>query len=187
MRNLFEFFLMTGLGRGELCWLTKEDVELGDKRFIRIRAKTCPTTGVVGLSQAGEGRIVPLVAEAADIAMMSMRLAAGPWVFWSPLSRPPRRGQYRPGALLTALHKAREAAGVKPGTIHTFRHVFCAFAANRQISPFKVMKILGHGSLKIILRYYHLDADELFDCVQDLPFNVSSSIPAGPRRSGWCK
>ena len=48
--------------------------------------------------------------------------------------------------------------------------ILSAFAENRRISPFTVMKILGHGSLEIVQRYYHVDDDELLGTLNELPF-----------------
>jgi integrase len=176
LRDLFEFFLMTGLRSGELCWLMKDDVHLRRKALHPRPGKNLPVHRPSLDAQARpRADRVPLVPEAAAIAERAMRTSPGPWVFWSARSRPPRRGQYGSGPLLAALHKAKPRAGIERGTVHTFRHVFCAFAANRRISP--VMKILGHGSLKIILRYYHLELDELFDCVHDLPFSEFLNAP----------
>ncbi len=43
-------------------------------------------------------------------------------------------------------------------------------AANSGVSPFKLMKIVGHKSLDIILTYYHEDEDELRGAVDEINF-----------------
>ncbi len=63
------------------------------------------------------------------------------------------------------LRRAKKAAGVKRGTLHSFRHFFVSTMANANVSPFKVMKIVGHRSLDIILTYYHASEGELLGAV----------------------
>jgi hypothetical protein len=43
--------------------------------------------------------------------------------------------------------------------------------ANANVSPFKVMKIVGHSSLDIILTYYHVSEDELLVAVDGVDFD----------------
>ena len=45
--------------------------------------------------------------------------------------------------------------------------------ANANVSPFKVMKIVGHSSLDIILTYYHVSEDELLGAVDEVNFDVA--------------
>ncbi len=71
--------------------------------------------------------------------------------------------------LYLQLKRAKNAAGVKRGTLHSFRHFFVGRMANA--SPFKVMKIVGHSSLDIILTYYHVGEDELRDAVSGVSFD----------------
>jgi hypothetical protein len=52
--------------------------------------------------------------------------------------------------------------------VHSFRDWFCSFAANHNVAPFKVMAILGHGSLEIVLRYCYLAPDELLQSLDGL-------------------
>ena len=60
--------------------------------------------------------------------------------------------------------------GVKRGVLHSFRHYFVSTMANPNVSPFKVMKIVGHRSLDIILNYYHVDNEELLAAVEEVGF-----------------
>jgi len=43
--------------------------------------------------------------------------------------------------------------------------------ANNKVSPFKVMKIMGHGSLEIVLLYYHVSDDELHMALDEVDFD----------------
>jgi hypothetical protein len=99
-------------------------------------------------------------------------------------------GLARPVALLGAGHP-RHAAGIVAqvadlerrqggdegrrrgeGTTHTFRHFFCSFTARQSVSPFKLMKLMGHDSLEIVLQYCHVSEDELFDAIAGVPFEA---------------
>ena len=65
----------------------------------------------------------------------------------------------------------KKAAGISHRTVHTLRHVFCSFLANQNVSPFQVMKIMGHQSLNIVLTYYHVNEQDLLGAVKNLPFD----------------
>ncbi len=51
--------------------------------------------------------------------------------------------------------------------------------ANANVSPFKVMKIVGHSSLDIILTYYHVSEDELLDAVDGVDFAAMLGAASG--------
>jgi integrase len=78
----------------------------------------------------------------------------------------PQIGHHKPAAV----RRARTAAGIPRGTTHALRHLFCSFMANNNVPPFQVMMILGHGSLDIVLVYYHLDRKQLLHTPDGLPF-----------------
>jgi integrase len=171
-RPRFQFLACTGLRADEMCWLTKDDVKIVDgKAFILIRKKTCSQSGRAWRPKHGKDRKVPLCAQAAEIVRVAMSESLGPWVFWSANTRGDQPGRTRPSVIWRALKKTMKVARIDRGTTHTFRHVFCSFAANNNIPAFQVMKILGHGSLDIVLIYYHADDDELHRAVNDVPFD----------------
>ena len=97
----------------------------------------------------------------------------GRWLF----SAPPAPGvvddRLRASRLWAQLKRATTAAGVKQGTLHSFRHFFVSRMANANVSPFKVMKIVGHSSLDIILTYCHIDEEELLGAVDGVNFDVT--------------
>ena len=88
----------------------------------------------------------------------------------------------RASRLWAQLKKAKKAAGVPRGTLHSFRHFFVSMMANANVSPFKVIKIVGHSSLDIILTCYHVREDELLGTVEGVEFTPSSARRA--RRRG---
>ena len=58
-----------------------------------------------------------------------------------------------------------------------FRHFSVSTMANANVSPFQVMKIVGHSSLDIILTYYHVSADELLTAVDGVDFGAALGEP----------
>lgn len=171
-RDRFDFFAMTGLRSEEFCWLTKDDLgQSGRNCYVRIREKVCPQSGKHWQPKHGQERIIPLCARAAEIARRAITSSPGPWLFWSDNTRGSQPGHLTSQVVWRALKRTMTAASVTRGTVHTFRHFFCSFAANNRIPPFQVMKILGHGSLDIVLLYYHVTDDELFNAVNGLPFD----------------
>jgi site-specific recombinase XerD len=170
-QDILRFLALTGLRSDELAWLTVADISLSGRPYVRIRRKTCPQTGVAWQPKHGRERIVPLCPAAAAICRTALAASPGPWLFWSTTARGKQRGHFQTQAIWGALQKIKVRAGITRGSVHTTRHLFCAFAANHGISPFKVMKILGHGSLDIVLTYYHLADTELLSSLDGVPFD----------------
>lgn len=68
-------------------------------------------------------------------------------------------------------------------TQHTFRHVFITEAYRADLNPIKVMKLVGHTSIKTHLRYMHLIGKDLHDVVDEHPVNKlpeSKQLPEKP-------
>lgn len=66
---------------------------------------------------------------------------------------------------------------------HTFRHVFITEAYRADMNPIKVMRLVGHTSLKTHLRYMHLIGRDLHDIVDEHPVNkppTAKDLPAKP-------
>ncbi len=169
--DIFDFLSMTGLRSDEFCWLLKEDHCLEGRPHLLIRAKSCPQTGKMWHPKHRRERVVPLCLAAAEIARRVHAASPGPWLFWTPKSHGPQQGHYQPGVVWRALRRILQRAGIRRGTVHTFRHWFCSIAANNNVPPFQMMAILGHGSLEILLRYYHVGRDELLTSLDNLPFD----------------
>ena len=72
--------------------------------------------------------------------------------------------------LWKALKVVLKAAGITHGTIHTFRHCFCSYLANQNVSPFLVMKFMGHSSLDIVMTYYHAATPDLLSGMASVDF-----------------
>lgn len=177
-KEIFNFLRVTGLRSEEFSWLTKADVDTAF-RFIRIRAKACPFTDATWRPKHGNERIVPLDATGAAIARRLLETSPGPWLFYNDYAYGRQRGRYSPGTVRRALKLLLARLGIKHGTVHVCRHGYCSFLANRKVSPFKVMKYMGHSSLDIVLTYYDVSEDELLTGLDGVDFNKMLVAPKG--------
>jgi len=166
--DVFRFLALTGLRQGELIWLTEEDLDV-ERRLVWIRAKVFPEEGL-RWDPKGDDRVVPLSAPALAIAKNMLASISGRWLFAAPPGPGVVDERLRASRLWAQLKKAKKAAGVKQGTLHSFRHFFVSTMANAAVSPFKVMRIVGHSSLDIILTYYHVKEDELLGALVGVDF-----------------
>jgi integrase len=168
--DVFRFLALTGLRQGELMWLTGDDVDL-DRRLIQVRAKEFREEGL-RWDPKGDDRIVPLSPPALAIVHKMLASSNSRWLFPAPPAPGVVDDRLRASRLWAQLKKAKQAAGVESGTLHSFRHYFVSMMANAGVSAFKLMKIVGHSSLDIILTYYHLDEDDLLAAVDGVDFDV---------------
>jgi len=125
------------------------------------------------MSVKGDDRVVPLSEPALAIAREMLACGGSRWLFAAPPAPGVVDDRLRASRLWAHLKKAKKAAGVKRGTLHSFRHFSVSTMANAGVSAFKLMKIVGHSSLEIILTCYHLDEDELLDAVEGVDFGVT--------------
>lgn len=175
--QVFRFLALTGLRQGELVALTKVDLDV-ERRFVRIRSKLLDEKGSRWHPKT-DGRVVPLSAAALAIANAMVALGNSRWLFPAPPAAGVKDDRLRACRLWAQLRKAKAAAGVERGTLHSFRHHFVSTMANANVSPFKVMRIVGHKSLDIILTYYHVGSEELLNAVEGVDFGTADSSYAG--------
>jgi hypothetical protein len=169
-RDLFDFLRLTGLRADELCWLTKAHLDAA-RPHVKVRAKDCPAgSGRAWRPKHGHERVVPLCPEALAVATRAASASPAPWLFHAPGTQGKQPGRWRKSRLWKAVKAAMRAGGVARGTTHTFRHVFCSFLARRGVSPFAIMKVMGHDSLEIVLQYCHTTDQELLDAIRAVPF-----------------
>lgn len=133
--------LNTGLRRGELLALTWGDVDLVGA-LLTVRGAS---------AKSGLTRHIPLNTEA--IAVLTT---------WRPAGCPPTAFVF-PGAegaqmfsLKTAWSKVARAAKLDAFTFHDLRHSFASKLVQAGVDLNTVRELLGHGDIKMTLRYAHL-------------------------------
>jgi len=186
--RVFQFLALTGLRQGELMWLEKTDFNM-KQRLLQIRSKTIREEGL-GWAPKTDDRFVPLSQPALAIAERMHATSTSRWLFTAPPAPGVKDARLHASRLWAQLKKAKKLAGVSRGTVHGFRHFFVSTMANANVSPFKVMKIVGHKSLDIILTYYHVSSEELLSAVDGVNFAItasSSSLATGPANAAGAK
>ena len=113
---------------------------------------------------------MPLPAPALAVAQKMLVASTSRWLFEASPAPGVVDKRLRASRLWAQLKRAKKTAGVLRGTLHSFRHFFVSTMANANVSPFKVMKIVGHSSLDIILTYYHVSEEELLGAVDGVDF-----------------
>jgi integrase len=177
--DVFNLLRMTGMRAGEVCWLTKEDLDR-ERHELQIRAKKLEGLNLSWKPKHGVERVIPLSQEAFGIACRLADASPGPWLVWADNGSKRRPGQCSQGRLAKAVARACKRAGVARGSTHTFRHVFCSTMANARppVPPLQLMKLMGHGSIEIVMVYYHSTREELRACVDSVDFSLQFKGPA---------
>ena len=168
-RLLFQFLPMSGLRSDEACHMEKVDCHCGpDEPLRRIRIREKETDQGRWKPKHGNERVVVLTEEAADVLRKALAASTNRWAFMPPTSNRgrPSLGRYTTGRVWRALVKAKEAAKVGRGNVHSFRHFYCSRMANAGVDAFAVMKLMGHSSLKIVLTYYHTTEQQLATAIR---------------------
>ncbi len=158
-RAILMLFYNTGLRVGELCALSREDVQL-------------PAQGWGALQVVGKGRRLhrlPINRPAADalLAYLADREDADSALF---LNRSGRRFSVRGIALLA--NRYLRAAGITDRSgPHVLRHSFATHALRARPNLRAVQELLGHAWVTTTQRYTHLEVEDLQAQVADLPAN----------------
>lgn len=170
---------MTGLRVGELRFLTKADVDL-EQGLVCVRAKEIKETGERWKPKHGNERIAPLSAKAREIVERHLTAATAPWVFEAPSGHGSKGGRFEYQRIRQALRRAKKAAGVEQGKVHSFRHAFCSHLAQQpHVTAFDAMKLMGHASLDIVVVYFHTTKERLCSVMSKVSFDsMLEGVPA---------
>ncbi|MFA5866867.1 MAG: site-specific integrase [Actinomycetota bacterium] len=136
--------LNTGLRRGELLNLKWSDID-SDRAMLTVRGSG---------AKSGQTRHVPLNTE-----------ALGALEDWRPYSK----GSFVfDGDMRTAWRGALRAAGIKDFRWHDMRHHFASRLVMAGVDLNTVRELLGHGDIKMTLRYAHLSPEVKAEAVARL-------------------
>ena len=135
-KTIFATFLLTGQREEELCFLTWEDVELGDLDNATLRVSG---DGKQGFSPKDyEERLIPISRELAElVAKLPQRSR---WVF-------PTKTGNRQTHLLRRLKEIAAAATVPNATLHKFRHTYATRLLESGCDIVTVQRLMGHSDL----------------------------------------
>jgi site-specific recombinase XerD len=156
---LLTFLYNTGVRVGELCALSRADVQL-------------PAEGWGQVQLVGKGRRlrwVPLNAAARRTldAYLARREDEHPALF---LNRSGARFSVRGVALLVNRYLQRIGVTDRSGP-HLLRHTFATHSLRARPNLRAVQELLGHSSVTTTQRYTHMSADDLREQVAELPAN----------------
>jgi len=156
---LLAFLYNTGLRVGELCALSRADVQL-------------PVDGWGQVELVGKGRRlrwVPLNAHARQTLedYLAIREDDNPALF---LNRSGQRFSVRGVALLVNRYLRRIGVTDRSGP-HLLRHTFATHALRARPNLRAVQELLGHSSVTTTQRYTHMEAEDLRQQVAEMPAN----------------
>jgi integrase len=180
--HIFEFAVMTGLRRSEICGLKWDAVDLESSR-LEVVATLQQIRGrglVTGAPKTKKSRrnitLGPATIELLRVVQGTQQLAkleAGPlwqdtgYVFTNPDGSP-----VLPGTLTMNFRYLARELGMPPLTLHGLRHAFATLALQAGMNPKVVSEALGHSSVTITLdTYSHVlpnMQDELAIAVENL-------------------
>ena len=142
--NFMKMVLFTGMRRGELFRLQRQDVDF-DRGFIHLRDP-----------KGGVDQKIPLNAAARGL-LEAHPQGGSPYVF------PGRRGNQRTD-INKQVTRIKEAAGLPKDfrALHGLRHVYASMlASSGQVDIFLLQRLLTHRSPSMTMRYAHMQDQAL--------------------------
>lgn len=172
-RPLVTFLFLTGARIGEALWLDWREVDLARRHVVFVDTKN------------GESRGVPLHPRVvAELANLPHRTGA---VFRRPdgLSYARHSGEPRGASdgIRKAFAGACRRAGIKNFTAHDCRHTWATwhYAANRDLGA--LQRLGGWKTIAMVMRYAHVNVDELKHTIDRLPGGNLGGTNAGEIKS----
>jgi integrase len=138
--------LNTGLRRGEIVQLTWDDIDLRGKR-LTVRA---------GYAKSGKTRHLPLNSEVVTVLNSY------------PKQEPGVGRLFAIAGIGKAWERLMQAAGIEDFRFHDLRHTFASKLVMAGIDLNTVRELLGHGDIKMTLRYAHLAPEHKAAAVEKL-------------------
>jgi integrase len=156
--DLVVFLLDTGARINEALTTTWDDVDLEEKRLRIIRHKT-KTQTILGITNR-------LHAALARRFQKDTHRPGNNYVFKNGDASGHRRYSdvaSKRAFAVTGINSAENVARLGKATIHTFRHHFISKLTANGLSPQQIMKLSGHASVSSLMRYSHLNQNEVLE------------------------
>jgi integrase len=167
LKPLVLFLLYTGARAGEALWLDWRSVDLSRAHVSFAKTKN------------GKARGVPLhprvVAALANLPYREGDVFRKP--DGQPYVRPTRSDDTSAGTRIkTAFNAACRRAGIDDFSPHDCRHTWATwhYAKNRNIAA--LMTLGGWQSIRMVMRYAHVNVDEFADTIDRLPGGILGEI-----------
>jgi integrase len=154
--DLAVFLIDTGARINEALTTTWDDVDIEGRRLRIIRHKT-KTQTILGIPNRLHAVLERRLQE-------DTHRPGNNYVFKNGDALGPRR--YSDAAIkrafaVTGINSAENVARLGKATIHTFRHHFISKLTANGLSPQQIMKLSGHASVSSLMRYSHLNQDDV--------------------------
>lgn len=168
--ELYYIELFTGLRRGELPGLKRENLDLEQRQVARISGEVVEAP----LKMKNAYRTLPLSEDAVDVLRQQKENAKRRlWVFQSP-----NGGPISPNSVIHMLHRVLERAGLPQVRFHDLRHTFATPALQNRVDVKTVSGMLGHFSAGFTLdTYAHVTTSSQRQAAQTM-----GNVPSGSFR-----
>ncbi len=153
--------LHSGIRKGELLALKWADIDFKQKVLTVLNSKS------------GKSRHIDMNVELIDALRSVDRMVGSPYVFCKSDGKP--FGDIKVGFLA-----ARKRAGLEDVRWHDLRHTFASWLVIKGTPIEEVMKLLGHASYEMTLRYVHLAPGKTAKAVSSLEGILASPKAQNP-------
>ena len=138
MRIVVDFALLSAMRRGEICKMTWEDVNFGERKIKNV------------LGRNGKLRTVLMLRRAEALLRALPRPVAGGIVF-----------DFHPDTLTYQFERACKKADVRGASFHTLRHEAATRLVEAGLDMKQAMAMTGHSAMTMLMRYYHPKEDTI--------------------------
>ena len=148
--HIIQLALETGIRRGEILSLRKEDIDLVNSTLL------------IRLTKNGEPRTIPLSSVARNV--LRAQLSASQWVTEGVIRlHKPSLFSYTPRGLSGAFLRLCRRLGIDDLHFHDLRHEATSRFFEKGLNPVEVATITGHKDTRMLMRYIHLRAEDLVE------------------------
>ncbi|MFA5159820.1 MAG: tyrosine-type recombinase/integrase [Candidatus Omnitrophota bacterium] len=157
LRSVVLFAVNTGMRLGEIQGLKWEDVDFA-RGFITLRE-----------TKNGETRYVPMNRTVREMLLNEPIKKQGSYVFGNKAGLP-----YNPRV---PFERALKKAGINNFRFHDLRHTAASYLAMAGVDLNTIRAILGHKSIRMVLRYAHLSDTHQANAVSILDKQMDAIVP----------